>query len=92
MVFFVSLSRTKIEFVKTKYRLSDELSFIESFIIDTSRVQYAVRTQHFSHFRNKIKESPLYLSLVHPEKGYCWSSNRHDKIRREVLAQRRARS
>lgn len=64
---------------------------MQSFIIDTSNMQYAMHT-HFSHFHNKIKDSPLYLSLVHLERGYYWSNNRRDKIRREVLASRRAHS
>lgn len=37
---------------------------MQSSIVDTSNIQYAMHA-HFSHFRNKIKDSPLYLSLVH---------------------------
>lgn len=47
--FFVSLSRAKIRSVKNISL--DELSFIEymqSFIVDTSRMQYGVHA-HFSH-------------------------------------------
>lgn len=76
-------------FLDLNYFLFYKMQF---FIVDMSRVQYAVRTQHFSHFPNKIKDLPLYPSLVHPERGYCWSSNRHDKIRREALAWKQARS
>ena len=89
--FLVSLSR-----VNDLKKKKDDYHHLTVIIFATFYCRYYqtcnVYCAFLIYFSYKIKYLPLYLSLVHPEKGNYWSNNHRDKIRREVLAWRRVRS